>query len=116
MPSVGLFPCEKAVKIPRFYYIFVYKESPKNTMTTTFSNPVSDKPHFDTLVAQYKLLSNRAKSRIRRDFNKHFGLSDDDTTFTRLIGGTLRLCVDEYKFLLSVITEHYEFFISHQKE
>ena len=82
-------------------------------MNTPVTIPVIESPHFDTLISQYKELSTRSKGKIRRAFNVHFGLSDDDSTFSRLIGGTLRLCVDEYEFLCPIITKHYQFFVSH---
>jgi hypothetical protein len=82
-------------------------------MNTPVTTPVVESPDFNTLISQYKVLSTRSKAKIRRAFNLNFGLSDDDSIFSRLIGGTLRLCVDEYEFLCPLVTKHYLFFVSH---
>lgn len=66
-------------------------------------------PDFSTLVTQYKVLNRRTKERIRERFNRHFSLSNQDTTFVRLMNERLHVCYDEYQFLLTQIPEHYEF-------
>lgn len=63
------------------------------------------------LANMYSVLNQRAKMRIRNAFNRHFNLSETDTTFTRLMDGRLMLCIDEYMFLVEHIETSYNFYV-----
>ncbi|MBB3840743.1 hypothetical protein FHS57_004763 [Runella defluvii] len=73
-------------------------------------------PTISELIEKFRVLNQRTKNRVRREFNDKFGYSDSDTTFQRLMERRLFLCYDEYLFLVDTILLHYDFYVWAKKE
>lgn len=80
-------------------------------MSTYQPQTPGPKPTISELIEMFRVLNQRTKNRVRREFNEQFGYSESDTTFQRLMERRLFLCYDEYFFLVNTITLHYEFYL-----
>ncbi|WP_028525623.1 hypothetical protein [Runella limosa] len=68
-------------------------------------------PSIVELIEMFRVLNQRTKNRVRREFNQKYNYSESDTTFQRLMERRLLLCYDEYFFLVEIITQHHEFYL-----